>query len=167
MMFVRGLISSRVWQRSSPLVVPSSISRRAMATRFAFAYSIASGGQIKPVIVASGRISPMTVRASERIALLSSTRMMLGLSLLCSSRWKSILASTPRQADRRGIIVASGRRVPFSHRAIVEWLTKSFFPSCIWERPLSVLSFRRVSAKIVFSRLTPSLYARVFRGRHD
>ena len=144
------MISSSVRLRSSPLAVPSSISRIARATRFVLTYSIASCGRIKPVMVACGRTFSSTARPSARMTLLSSTRMTLVDSSLPTAAESSVATSTSSTLERRAIIAASGRRVPFSQRVTVELLTDICFPSPICESPLSVLSFFIVSANIVF-----------------
>ena len=84
-------------------------------------------------------------RLSESMALLSSTMMMLGISSLSAAVESSVPTSTSRTLARRVIMAASGRRLPFSHRVIVEPLTNISFPSCFCESPFSSLSFRRFS----------------------
>ena len=97
------------------------------------------------LIVAAGMTSSRTVRLSERMIFSSSTMMTWGDSSLFAAAWSSVFTSTPSAPDRRVIIAASGRRVPLSQRAIVDWLTKSCFPSLVCERPLSVRSFFSIS----------------------
>ena len=126
-------------QTSSPFTAPISMSRKASAMRLAFANSIASFGRINPVIAVFGKTSSRTEMLSVRTALLSSTMMMLGVSLLSETALTKTATSVSRHSAILTIIVVSGSLVPFSHLAMVGFVTNSRRASISCESPASIL----------------------------
>ena len=96
--------------------------------------------------VAPGITSSKTAKPPVRMMSLSSTMMTLGEPSLSAAAFISMFTPTPRHWASRDIMTASGKRLPFSHRATVGWVTYITFASPRCESPPSVLSFLRVSA---------------------
>ena len=93
---------------------------------------------------------------------LSSTMMMVGESPPSAAAFSKVCTSTPRHSASLDIIAASGRRLPFSHRATVGWVTYISSASSRCENPRSILTFLRVSANSAFIPQCPPLL-----GRHE
>ena len=96
------------------------------------------------------RENPNAPRVSTLLRSVTAGR---GYFILTFARYED----APRTSAMRKTISASGKRVPLSQRAIVEWLTNICFPNCSCVIPFSFRSFFSVSANSVVIKQKPPL----------
>ena len=102
--YMRGY--REIYDVIKPIHSEMSISGNARSIRFTFAYSMTIFGLLKPVAVAFGMTSPKTDTISERMALLSSTRIMFADPSLSAAVDSSTPTSTSGTLAKRVIMAA-------------------------------------------------------------